>query len=95
MTGLPYDPDNPPAEPPEGCDALKWMLAYRIHAEHQPGPDGMCLSPLCRRESMLWPCEASQLARTGFVDACWLEIMKRRHDGETPEDERDDAPCTR
>lgn len=71
---LPYAPENPPAEPPPGADVLDWRLAFTIYTEHQAGPDGMCLSPLCRRQSTLWPCHAYQLAQGGFAAAVWSTL---------------------
>jgi hypothetical protein len=71
MTALPYDPEHPPEQPPAGADFMTWMLAYRIHAEHQPGPEGFCLAGSCRAASNRWPCEPSKLAQSGFRDACW------------------------
>ena len=82
MTALPYDPEHPPEQPPTGADFMTWMLAYRIHAEHQPGPEGFCLAGSCRAASNLWPCEPSKLARSGFRDACW-PIIKRRQASQT------------
>lgn len=70
MTALPYDPDNPPAEPPAGADRMTWLMAYRIFAEHQAGPDGTCTAATCRAAGNRWPCPPSVMARSGFADAC-------------------------
>jgi hypothetical protein len=72
---LPYNPQNPPQEPPAGADPLTWMLAYALHVEHQPGVDGFCTAGSCRRPSNLWPCEALKLARCGFLDAAWPVVI--------------------
>jgi len=77
MTGFPYDPQQPPEQPPAGADFMTWMLAYRIHAEHQPGPEGLCLANTCRAASNPWPCEPWKLARSGLRDAC-QPITERR-----------------
>jgi hypothetical protein len=71
MTALPYDPEHPPEKPPAGADFMTWTLAHRIHVEHQPGPDGLCLAGTCRAASNPWPCGPYTLARSGFRDACW------------------------
>ena len=61
---LPFNPENPPAEPPPGCDRLVWTLAYRIHLDHQPDADGVCVARTCR---MFWPCEGASLAEQAFL----------------------------
>jgi hypothetical protein len=68
---LPYDPEDPPVQPPAGADALGWALAWRIHTEHRPGPDGVCVAGTCQLDGNVWPCAATHLARSGFLDACW------------------------
>jgi hypothetical protein len=64
---MPYDIDNPPAEPPAGVDPLLSRVAFALRAEHEPGPDGFCLAAACRRRSELWPCEQRQLADAGLM----------------------------
>jgi len=66
---LPYDPEHPPQEPPPGCDRLLWMIAYQVHVDHQPGPDGRCGARTCRIGSFVWPCHAAGLAGRGFLGA--------------------------
>jgi hypothetical protein len=51
---LPYDPDEPPMNPPDGCEnRLMWQLARRLFGDHQPGPDGYCM--VCR-PYQFYPC---------------------------------------
>lgn len=67
---LPFDPADPPADPPEGCrNRLLWQLARRVFGDHQPGPDGFCL--VCR-PYQFYPCVGRQLADTG-LRACYDE----------------------
>src|SRR5512139_1250254 len=38
--GLPYDPDDPPEQPPTDClDRMLWRVAYFLRLAHAPGPD--------------------------------------------------------
>lgn len=66
---LPYDPDDPPAEPPRGAEPVLWVVAYALHAEHRPGVDGFCVAGTCRARLLVWPCHASELARAGLLQA--------------------------
>jgi hypothetical protein len=71
---LPFDLNNPPAEPPPGCfDPDKWREAYRRWQEHRPNPYGRCVNKLCEER---FPCFASQLALRGLIDAC---VPKPQH----------------
>jgi hypothetical protein len=64
---LPYDPDSPPMNPPEGCEnRLMWQLARRLFGDHQPGLDGYCL--VCR-PYQFYPCVGRQLADIGLAAA--------------------------
>lgn len=69
-SGLPFDPDHPPEQPPAGAHVMTWKIAYRIFTEHRPGPDGTCQAGTCRAAGSPWPCQPSELARTGLVEAC-------------------------
>jgi hypothetical protein len=70
---LPYDPADPPMDPPERCvSRLMWQLARRLHTDHQPGLDGYCL--VCR-PYQFYPCGGRQLADVG------LEVAYRQPDG--------------
>ncbi len=69
---LPYHLNDPPEEPPEGCDRLLWFMAWSLHVEHQPGPDGLCLAGSCGgARPNPWPCNGSKLAQAGFLAAAW------------------------
>jgi hypothetical protein len=59
-----WDPEHPPAEPPEGADLLIWRLAHGLWTDHRPHTDGFCVT--CRR---FWPCDPSRLADQGFLAA--------------------------
>jgi hypothetical protein len=64
---IPYDIDNPPAEPPPGVSPLLWKVAFALRGEHDEGPDGWCLATSCRRASALWPCEKRKLSDVGLM----------------------------
>jgi hypothetical protein len=39
MSELPFDPENPPDEPPpEVVQPMAWRLAVRLHRDHSPQP---------------------------------------------------------
>jgi hypothetical protein len=57
MSDDPYDVQDPPADPPEGCsDPLLWAVAYALRRAHRPRADGWCE---CRS---FWPCPSFRLA---------------------------------
>jgi hypothetical protein len=64
---MPYDPENPPPEPPRGADPLVWRLAYQVHSDHRLGPDGRCTAEAC--VGVGWPCGAARLSAAGFAVA--------------------------
>jgi len=65
MVGWPFDLDDPPAEPPEGCqDPQRWWEAYQILRPHQRDVLGLCET--CDR---LWPCTERRLAVRGLLNA--------------------------
>jgi len=68
MAQLPYNPENPPQDPPTGADRVLWVIAIRLYQEHV-GTDGMCLAPTCRQQANLWPCESYNVARAGLLFA--------------------------
>jgi hypothetical protein len=69
VLGLPYDPADPPADPPAGVDRLMWTVAHELRAAHESGPDGFCQALRCRAEFTLWPCAAVKLADAGLMGA--------------------------
>ncbi|OLB77920.1 MAG: hypothetical protein AUI14_14760 [Actinobacteria bacterium 13_2_20CM_2_71_6] len=77
---LPYHPADPPEEPPPGCDRLTWTLAYQVHRDHRPAPDGQCLATTCRATATSWPCDPSRLAAAGFVGSVgwWAGVNSDR-----------------
>jgi hypothetical protein len=82
---LPYDIDNPPAEPPSGVDQLMWTVAYALRAEHEAGPHGWCVAGTCRDQAALWPCERRRLADAGLMgsigDGVQRPFNRRRQTG--------------
>jgi hypothetical protein len=66
---LPFDPVQPPADPPAGCDVMVWRLAYQLHLDHLPAPDAFCAARTCRERFTPWPCDPSRLAAQGFLGA--------------------------
>jgi hypothetical protein len=55
--GIPYDPADPPAEPPFGCtDPMLWRVAVALHQAHRPRSDGFCG---CKS---FWPCADTALS---------------------------------
>ncbi len=72
---LPYDPGEPPLDPPTECmNRLMWQLARRVFADHQPGSDGWCQA--CR-PFQFYPCVGRQLANAGLRESC-------QHTGRVP-----------
>jgi hypothetical protein len=69
MTSLPFDPQNPPEEPPANANPLTWSMAYQIHSDHQPAADGFCVAITCKTRFAFWPCDALALASAGFITA--------------------------
>jgi hypothetical protein len=71
MTGLPYDPSDPPLTPPAECRLeLMWRLAWSLWEAHEAGVDGFCLATACRRRHSLHPCPPFRLAQAGMRAAC-------------------------
>jgi 8-oxo-dGTP pyrophosphatase MutT (NUDIX family) len=66
---LPFDPEDPPSEPPAGADPLMWRLAYTVHSEHLPEWEGWCKAPSCRGIGARWRCRSSKLAALGLATA--------------------------
>jgi hypothetical protein len=67
-----FDPENPPAEPPEGADPLVWSMATAIRASHQPDATQCCVA--CPG-SEPWPCPPSNLVARGYRLALRLKQM--------------------
>jgi hypothetical protein len=65
MAHVPFDPENPPEQPPEGCsDPLLWRVARALHLAHQPEPDNRCTC------GEVFPCGRAALAVRGLLAAC-------------------------
>lgn len=68
---LPFDPDDPPVEPPRAChDPLLWHVSHALFMAHRPRRDNWCD---CRERS---PCPARRLAVRGLMRAC---LPRRDH----------------
>ncbi|MBE1492418.1 hypothetical protein [Plantactinospora soyae] len=75
---LPFDPENPPDEPPPGVrQPMAWRLAVRLHRDHSPLPAGPTPemsgpgSPdVCRTCGDPWPCHGRRIAVRGLLAAC-------------------------
>jgi hypothetical protein len=85
VSSPPFDPNEPPAEPPAGCPRpLVWRLARGLWQAHQPAADGFCGQ--CGRANELYPCPPARLALDGMAYACdistgsggWEEFLRRR-----------------
>ncbi len=63
---LPYDPEQPPREPPAGADTALWRLAYLVHEAHRPRVAGLCT---CGRA---YPCAAAKFADDQLRQACHI-----------------------
>ncbi|MGC9669816.1 hypothetical protein ACNTMW_25155 [Planosporangium sp. 12N6] len=71
MTGLPYDPTDPPLDPPAECrHELMWRLARALWEAHEASADRFCLVGACQRGHYLHPCRPAQLAQDGMRTAC-------------------------
>lgn len=70
---LPFDPHDPPAEPPAGCaDPLLWRVAYALRRAHQARSDGWCD---CRE---FHPCPSRALADGALRQACRRRVVDAR-----------------
>lgn len=70
MSDLPFDPADPPDEPPAGIlQPMAWRLAVRLHRDHGPAVVGPAQAPVCRTCADPWPCRARRLAERGLVAA--------------------------
>ncbi|HEX8346249.1 MAG TPA: hypothetical protein VF657_16140 [Actinoplanes sp.] len=70
MLALPFDPEDPPAQPPAECDDdLTWRLAYQIFRDHRSDADGFCITCVPGEFN---PCVGRHLALRGFLAACRL-----------------------
>ncbi|GAB3150775.1 hypothetical protein GCM10027290_38860 [Micromonospora sonneratiae] len=67
MSELPFDPENPPDEPPAGVPRpMAWRLAVRLFRDHVPvvsDPGGL---DICRTCGETWPCYGRRLAERGL-----------------------------
>ncbi|WP_230394130.1 hypothetical protein [Plantactinospora alkalitolerans] len=66
---LPFDPDDPPAEPPPGCPLPTiWRLAYALHERHRPADDGICAC------GVRYPCASRRASLRAFLEACGVPV---------------------
>ncbi|GAA3744135.1 hypothetical protein GCM10022225_29690 [Plantactinospora mayteni] len=74
MTGLPFDPLHPPAEPPPGCPMpTLWRIAYALHQLHRA--DGNRCACGARH-----PCTHRRAALRALVEACGVRLPVPRAD---------------
>jgi len=70
---VPYDPTNPPAEPPAGCvDPVLWRVAFALRRAHHPRLDDFCE---CK---VFWPCPDARLADEALKLACDRTVPRSR-----------------
>jgi hypothetical protein len=71
VTELPFDPEHPPAAPPEGVlQPMLWRLAYRLHRDHQAAHAvDRPLPARCICCGANWPCPGRRLAERGLLAA--------------------------
>lgn len=66
MPRLPFDPEDPPANPPLACrDPDRWREWYEVRASHVPDRSGAC-----RACGGPHPCFRARLALRVLVDTC-------------------------
>lgn len=74
MSTLPFDPLDPPAEPPPGCPLpTLWRLAYTLHQRHS-GEHGRCA---CGARH---PCAYRRASLRALVEACGVRVPVPRAD---------------
>jgi hypothetical protein len=69
MTHLPFDPSNPPEEPPaQVAQPMMWRMAVRLVTDHRPDWSAVGRArPPCRCCGDSWPCRGHELGRRGLV----------------------------
>jgi hypothetical protein len=85
---MPFDVNDPPVEPPVGCQSgVAWRLARKLWQAHRPDDSGFCLDAGCRSDNQMFPCRAARLAIDGMNTACgtrsdtsllWISVTRRR-----------------
>lgn len=76
---LPYDPGNPPSQPPQGCaDPVLWSVSFALRRAHRPRSDGWCE---CRK---FWPCATFALADESLRAAYERSPLRQRSRGAAP-----------
>lgn len=67
MAQLPFDPQNPPDEPPAGVrQPMLWRLAARLCRDHDRAGTGAGSSGRCRTCGAPWPCLVRRTAERGL-----------------------------
>ncbi len=84
MARIPFNPLDPPEEPPRGAHPLIWRLARQAWSDHVPDADGFCLARSCRERSAYWPCQPRRLAEAGLAaatgdNAKWISMNRGGH----------------
>jgi hypothetical protein len=78
MVDLPYDPQDPPEEPPAGVDRLLWSVAFQLRQAHPADSVGFCQAPRCRRDFVPWPCEHVHLAHAALLGSVGWWTLPRQ-----------------
>ena len=81
---VPFDPEDPPKEPPRGVDPLLWRISRLLWEEHQIRRADMCQARSCRALSLRWPCARYRLASVGLLAAAgsrapWATLNRSGH----------------
>ena len=70
MSELPFDPADPPEEPPPGVSQIMaWRLAVRLHRDHSPAVVDPARPAVCRACADPWPCHGRRLAWRALLAA--------------------------
>lgn len=76
MSRLPFDPSNPPAEPPPDCVLpTLWRIAHTLHQLHQPGDDNNRCA--CGAHH---PCAHRRSSLRALLEACGIPLPVPRTD---------------
>lgn len=73
VSELPYDPEDPPTQPPGGADPVMWRLAYQVYVDHR-NSYGVCAAPHCLGRYQPWPCSPARLAMMGMRTAAGTRV---------------------
>lgn len=79
MSSLPFDPQDPPEEPPQQVrQPMMWRLAVRLYRDHALAAAPVGAPPRCQVCRQPWPCPPRRTAERGLV-AAFAEPPHRRN----------------